>query len=511
VNTRRWWQPSFGAAIWLILFLGLSLSDWRLALINGDGDPCLHWRIGHWMIEHHAVLREDVFSHTRPNAPLISKEWLSEVLFAAMGDALGWNGIVVLSAALIATYLWLLYRILLNEGVDLPLAMVFTLLAMLPCSVHWLARPHLFTHLFALVFTWQLRLFDRGKLVKRLLFLRLVPLMVLWVNLHGAFFTGLLIIFTFFVGNIISLFGSPPESRPVIHNKSKQLVLLGIACALATLLNPNGWKLPLHVIEFLRDPVLARYANEFRSPNFHTTGAHGFLITLALVAGTLIVLRQSWSATDITVTGTWGLLALLSARNVPIFALVVTPILTDHLQTTIARARTGLPVDFYHRFVSNLAALERSFRGQVMIAMTVAILVIAVALPKFGHSASPVATDIMTNRFPVAAIRFVAGNPHAIGGEMFNDYGWGGYLMLMMPDHKVFVDGRNDFYGPDLIHDFDIVNRIRPDWDAVLQKYKVGWTILPRDHALNILLSLHEDWSLAYTDDVAAIYVRKPK
>ena len=93
-SPRRYaWVPSIGLSLCLIFGLTLTLSQWRLVMINADGDPCLHWRIGNWMIEHRAVIRADVFSHTRMNAPLISKEWLSEIVFAAAGDAFGWNGI----------------------------------------------------------------------------------------------------------------------------------------------------------------------------------------------------------------------------------------------------------------------------------------------------------------------------------------------------------------------------------------------------------------------------------
>ena len=79
----RWWLPTISLSLWLVFFLSVSLSDWRLVLISADGDPCLHRRIGNWMIEHRAVIHRDQFSHTRFEAPLISKEWLSEIAFAA--------------------------------------------------------------------------------------------------------------------------------------------------------------------------------------------------------------------------------------------------------------------------------------------------------------------------------------------------------------------------------------------------------------------------------------------
>jgi hypothetical protein len=93
---------------------------------------------------------------------------------------------------------------------------------------------------------------------------------------------------------------------------------------------------------------------------------------------------------------------------------------------------------------------------------------------------------------------------------MFNDYGWGGYLIYALPERKVFVDGRNDFYGEELLDEFATVNTPKPGWDAVLAKYHVGWTILPTGHPLNTILSLRTDWKQVYADDVCVIYTRKP-
>jgi hypothetical protein len=494
--------------LWLIFFLGLMLSQWRVVMINADGDACLHWRIGNWMIEHHAVIRADVFSHTRPNAPLISKEWLSEVLFAAAGDALGWNGIALLAAVLIATCLWLLHRQLLTEGIDLLPATALTLLAAAAGTVHWLARPHLFTLLLTVIYTGQLRRFDRGKLGTRPLLWRLVPLMALWVNLHGAFFTGFVITATFFVGNTISLMTRRAEQRPAARSKLWGLGSLLIGCGLATLLNPNGWQLPAHVLEFLRNPVLAHYTNEFRSPDFHSAAAHGLLIEFAVIALTLLFLRPVMGATDVVVMGAWGLLALLAARNIPVFALVVTPILAKQWQAGLANARPGRLLDFYRRLSENVTARNRAADGRATVAVVFLALVVVLVKPKLVGGEPVITSDVLSNRFPVAAVQFVAAHPQALHGEMFNDYAWGGYLILTMPAHRVFVDGRNDFYGPDLIREFSSVNTVETNWEAVLRKYGVGWTILPRAHPLNVLFSLRRDWTLAYADDVTAIYAR---
>jgi hypothetical protein len=147
--------------IWVVLFLGLTLTSARIVLISADSDPALHRRLGDWMIQHHAIVHEDNLLHTY-RGPAIPKEWASEILFAGANHWLGWNGFVLIAASLIATCFWLLHRQLLAEGGDAVLAAGLVLAAMLACSMHWLARPLLFTHLLALVFAGALRWFQRG-------------------------------------------------------------------------------------------------------------------------------------------------------------------------------------------------------------------------------------------------------------------------------------------------------------------------------------------------------------
>ena len=509
---RHGWLPSLSAGIWLFLLLGLTLSPMRMKFISADGDPCLHWRIGQWMIEHHAVIRTDQFSHTRFGAPLISKEWLSEVLWAAAGLALGWNGIVLVSALLIATTFWLLHRQLLAEGNELLLSTGLVMLAALTASTHWIARPHLFTHLLTVVYAWQLRRFDRGQLSARRLLAVLAPSMVLWVNLHGAFFTGLMLIGIYFVGASGSLAGASSDRRAAIRRKIGQLALVGLACGAVSLLNPNGWRLHAQIIGFLRTPALTGLVDEFSPANFHTPGLEGFLIQLLLLGLLFLWGRVRLPAMDLLLIGVWGFFTLYSTRNVAIFAIVATPILAEHLQSVSRAARNSCLMRWYHRVSADVTELDRHARGRGLVAVAVVLLVAAMAKPRVAGGEPLIATDILTNRFPAAAVRFLHDHPGCVSGNMFNGYTWGGYLMLEMPEHKVFIDGRNDFYGADLVKEFQKVDNVQPGWEGVLDKYAVSWIILPTGHPLASLLVMRNDWHLLHDqpDPVATIYVRWP-
>ncbi len=509
VPHRHWWLPSLGVCIWLAFFLGLTLSNWRQVLVSADGDPCLHWRIGNWMIEHGAVLRTEQFSHTRMGAPLISKEWLSEILFAAAGNLLGWNGAVLLSALLIATTLWLLYRRLLADGCEILLATGLVMVAAAACSVHWLARPHLTTHLLTVVFTWQLARFDRDELSTRRLFACLLPLMLLWANLHGAFFTGFVLIGIYLAGGFLALANCPAPRRPPIWSKIRTLTLLTAACLLVSFINPNGWTLHAHVLSFLRTPALAGFTNEFRSPNFHSGGTTGFLLELALLGILLVAVRPRLSPIDLLMISVWGYFALHSARNVPIFALVVTPILATHFNASLRAAPESRFMSRFRAISNNVTELQSMAGGRALVVAACVAVLLVMVIPHHGGGQPILTTEILTNRFPVAAVRFLQSHADLVRGQMFNEYAWGGYLMLVMPERKVFIDGRNDFYGEALIREFNEVDDLKPGWERVFEKYRVDWTILPPKHGLTALLALRADWKRVYADDVAVIYTRR--
>jgi hypothetical protein len=488
MSIRRLTLPSLSAWLWLLFFLGLTLSNWRLVLINADGDPCLHRRLGNWMIEHRTILREDLFSHTRPQAPVITKEWLSEVVFAAVERTLGWNGAGLIAAALMATVLWLLHRWLLVEHCDPLIATGLVLLTALASSNHWIARPHLITYLLTVIFAWQLRAFDRNRSsVKQLLVL--VPLMTLWANLHGAFFTGFVLMGIYAIGNLAD------------PRKARTFAWLGIACLAASLINPNGWRLHIHILQFLGEPTIATFANEFRSPNFHSAAMRGFLLLWFVIGMLLLVVRPQWRLTDMLLVSVWGFFALDAVRNVAIFAIVVTPVLAEHWQAYWSQANKNAPFRLIHHLSANLPRPgPLIYDGVFAVAAIVAVL--------YLQASHRVATQLLSSRFPVKAIDWVHANPNAVQGEMFNDYGWGGYLLWALPERKVFIDGRNDFYGAPLMKEFNTVDNVEPEWNDVLNKYKVGWTILPPDRALNRVLALDPGWRLVYTDEVTTIYGR---
>jgi hypothetical protein len=491
------------AALWVILFLGLNFTSARIALISGDSDPALHRRLGDWMIQHRAIVREDILLHTY-HGPAMAKEWLSEVVLAVAGRCFGWNGIVLLAAALIATCFGLLHRQLIAEGGD-PLAVtILVLAAMLACSMHWLARPLLFTHLLTLVFAWQLRWFQQGRIPSRRLFWLLPPLTVLWANLHGAFPTGLVLIAMYAAGDAVN---SWRQSVPAA--KSKLLTALFVVCSAVTLINPDGWRLPVQIVRFLGSRELSAVTTEFASPNFHTAGMHGFLLLLLLLAVSLIVIRPRVTATDVLLVGGWGCFALFSARNVPIFALVVTPILAQWFSEFTRASQNPPRLRRYRQRTATMPPAAHRTDAPVIVTAIIIALLIA-AKPALAGGPPVVATDYPPERYPVAALDYVRARPDAVRGEMFNYFLWGGYIEFALPQRKPFIDSRNYSYGIDLFHEFRTADEPKPGLEAVFAKYHVGWTILPVQHPLNRILELSPRWTLVFSNHLTLVFSRVP-
>jgi hypothetical protein len=397
---------------------------------------------------------------------------------------------VILTATLIATGLWLLYRLLLAEGAGPLLAATLVLLAAVTASMHWLARPHLFTHLLVIVFLWQLRAFDRGRLSARALFAVLLPLMALWANTHGAFFTGLVLIGIHFAGAFL-------ERR---RAQARALAWLGVAAVLVTFLNPNGWRLHATVLGYLRDPALVGGVNEFLSPDFHTDVVRGFLLQWLALAGLLLVVRPRLGATDLCMIAVWTYFALHSVRNLPVFGFVVTPILAEHFQhwlQNVSPTRWRL----YRRLAATAAGLEQRTDGRALVPGAVVALVALSA-----HAG--LTTEILPTQFPVEAVRFVRAHPAAVPGNMYNVDSWGGYLMWALPERKVFIDSRHEFYGREFIGQYLQVASVKTNWAEPLDRYRVGWALVPTAHPLGRLLELHPGWRRVYSDHTATIFAR---
>ena len=296
----------------------------------------------------------------------------------------------------------------------------------------------------------------------------------------------------------------------------RALTGIGALCALASLANPNGWALHRHTLQFLSSNYLTGWVVEFASPDFHAPDARGLLAWLALLFLALACRRPKLTAAEGIVVIVWTYFALFSRRNAALLAIVTAPIVAPVLSEWL-RPRWGA-------LAARAAAISHGARsGPVLFAVA---LLAAISWQR------PIEID--RKQWPVDAVEFVRANPKMFTGNLFNSYVWGSYLLQAMPEHRVFIDSREDFYGEDLLREFSDTMALqsrgsidvqgarlkeqdlrtameqRAKWLHTLDKYRIGWTLLPAEHPLNQALALLPNWACVCRDDnnTAAIFVK---
>jgi hypothetical protein len=249
-----------------LMFLFVKLHGARTLL--GDGDTGWHVRTGEWILAHGQVPRTDMFSFSRPGAPWFAWEWLWDVLFALLHRRWGLPAVVLVSLIVICATNAALFRLVRRKCNNGLVAIAVTLLATGGCAIHWLARPHLFTLLF---FTLTLHITERASEGRVKLLAWLVPLTLLWTNMHGGFFVVFLVLACYIGSDLLNAaIEQDSGRRGEFLRATKPWLLTGAACFAATFINPYGWQLHKHIFQYITDPYELQHITEFQSMNFHS-------------------------------------------------------------------------------------------------------------------------------------------------------------------------------------------------------------------------------------------------
>ncbi len=285
----------------LIFILVLVLLSYSLLASRLLGDAGIGWHIrnGELMLRSHMITRTDPFSYTMSGRPWLAWEWLYDATIGAAHQSLGLNGVVFFTATVIAFTFALTFRILLARGSLLQISIALLLLAMGAAMIHFLARPHVLSWLFTVI--W-FQLLDSAEVApenrRQLLWLPL--LMLLWVNLHGGFLFGLALLGLYWLAGVIRYLQGGSESRQAAA-WVKQLSALGALSFLATFANPYGYKLHAHIYRYLSNRFLMNHIDEFRSPDFHGVAQECFAVLLVITIIALAAARGKIRASQLLV------------------------------------------------------------------------------------------------------------------------------------------------------------------------------------------------------------------
>ncbi len=488
----RYFVPAISHVLFVVLFLHLSFNVGN-NLLN-DGDTGYHVRAGELILGTSSVPHQDSFSFLSPPPTWTAHEWLAEVIMALVHRASGLTGLVLFFIFLIALTYALLFRILRSWNGDFLVDIVIIVLVIISSQIHWLARPHVFSLLIIVV--WY-SLLDAYQYRDRNLLYVLPPLMLAWVNLHGGFIFGFVLLGAYLAGNIVKSVVASSGDRRRFRRKAAALGIASAACLIVSLVNPNGHSILAFPFRVASDTYLMDHVGEFLSPNFHGTVYFKYLLYMTMAF--LAFSRTPLDIIEVALTILFMGMSLYSQRYILLFAIVAAPILSRQGSSLLAQADTNA-LDTLKRKSANLSAIDASARGFVW--PLVAVLVV-VALAPGGR----IQFRFDAKKKPVAAVEFL--KKADLRGNMFNNDEFGDYVIYSAyPQYKVFIDGRLDMYGSNKVKEYFTVMEFRPGMDAVLRKYGIDWFLIESDSVLSRYLWTTKDWRLIYSDSVASIFVR---
>lgn len=496
-----WLLPSLGDVVFVCALL-VGLLGLQGRILGVDGDVGWNIALGSLTLQH-GLPRTEPFLSGMLGQPTVHWEWLAQVAYALafrLGDL---NGVVALTSMLMATVLLGLYWTLRRHGASPLPAVALTLVGAVLVAMAWTARAQVFSLLFMLWWAeWLWRYWHDGQRWRLWLF---PAATALWVNVHAGWLGGAVLL-----GVAIGVAWLTPPARRAASPLGLALALVGSLAA--TLLNPWGVGYWSHLLTFTFNPLIAKYTQEYQSPDFHLPPLWAYLALVCVLVTVWILAaraRRPLEPIALALCAVWTLLAFAYVRFVPIWPLVCLPYLVDAAVApgvaAPADATSGASVeDWRVRAVGVLSGLWRRLAQASHRAAQIerivgrgvwptAALLLVLLLVANGGAAPGRSTPVLhaqwdSQAFPVAAAQRLR-HDGAPAGRGFNPYEWGGYLDEALPSYHVFIDSRSDVYSQQFLTDYITIDDVAPGWNRLLDRYDVRWALIPTDSTLRQALA----------------------
>jgi hypothetical protein len=454
-----------------------------LAVPKRIADPDIGWHLrnAQVQIQTRAFLRRDLYSFTTQGKPWIDHEWLSEVPFYLAWRAFGPRGIFLVTVAAIETILLGILGLAYIESKSIKAAFLVSFVAIFLAGVSFGPRTLLFGWIFLVLELDLLAGFRRGRDV-----LWALPLVfLLWVNAHGSWIIGLVLLGLFVAsGSVEGSWGSVVATR-WSRPQARKLAWVSLLSTLAVFVNPYGWRLVLYPFDLaFHQKLNIANVDEWRSLDFHSPRGKIVLATLAAAILLQLVRRRRWMLHQVLflLVGTYA--ALTYSRFLFLAAILVVPFLAEDLSQWM----------HYH------ADRDKPWlNAAIILGSLVAVVLLFPSNRQLNeHSANIYPDD--------ATLTYLHGfHPH---GNVFNDFLWGGYMIWNVRQVPVFIDSRVDVFERNgVLADYLRAIRIE-DSLQVLDKYSIQYVLFENHRPLTYLLQHTSGWKVDYQDKTAILFER---
>lgn len=567
----------------LILLVSFTVGCWVSATALHQSDTCWFLALGRWIYEHGAVPDLDPFSWTMAISAasgqtaaasqvvasnFVVSQWLSALLSYLSTLAGGLLTLLILNDVVIVTaFLSLPIGFVVRRGAPFVAGLALVILAMLTALFCPTSCTEIFSYLFIAVFL-QVAHHARSAMlwhddkVFRIAYV-LVPLMVLWANLHVGFVFGLLILAGCLLGASLGKFFKGASSKAL----TVELAMALVGSLLASFATPYGLKLWAVMPQELSS-LLSRNVNAFAYwPCGLLCLAYALLMVReyracqgkpgAVVDGLVVSeLVTAGLVGSVAIAATVAIPGLIVFTTLIVLAEVLTLLglrrLAAHADASMAAAKaeaaaatqsTSPPENSppenprkrtfwqdlnYHSLDVWLAggAFELAIVSFCSIAgvCLVANKITKPELPTvsrafnypyeiFNQVVCPnlsSASNEPTGKIASKAIHYIEQHSNELGDSVFSDAAFGDLIEWQLrATPKVFIDTRLNVYDAKIVADYRTINDCLDGWQSRLDAYAIDWVFVPANSKLGQSLLNNSAWENRYHDDGAVIFVRK--
>ncbi len=493
-------------------FADLLLVFFTLGILQTAGsgmvdDPGLGWhlRIADRMWESRGFIFSEPFCYPTEGQPAIAHAWLGDIVLRLAYGWGGLNGVAVLTALCLAWTLCLLYTRMTCEGTNWLVAAAWTFLAALGTSCSWLARPNVFTFPALVLVAGLCERYHAGAIsAKKTLWL--LPVFLLWPNLHGGFLAGILVLaVTYFVECALSLAASRGADRRAARKRLRWWTILGASLFAVTLVNPYGMGLYRWNLRMITDPFIrSGSTTEWLAPNFTEPGWFRIELLVLLFPLLAALNRHRISPLPLALGVVWLHFGLTGARYSPLWVVVVVPTLAvltagiPWLTVTAKKAVGGLSADL-RTWVAKGPPQSSPFLGLALSAL------LLFASPWMGNLARH-DQDLIPSQSLDKLLEMYHGE------RVFHWANWGGYLTWhgwdCHPRFKTWINDRLDIHGQEATERYRAVIQARPGWEGALRAYGVELLCIPPGSPLARAARESPNWRAAYEDARLTVFRR---
>jgi hypothetical protein len=462
-------------------FVVLSL----LTVFQQFADPDLWWhlKIGQAIWETGTIPGHDLYSYTASGQAWTAHEWLGQLMIYGCYRMGGYVGVmlwlfVVTSAVVVGIYV----LCALHSGDHLA-GLIGAAVGWFFGTVAFAARPALLGYLFLVL---ELLLLELGRTRSRRWLWGLPPLFALWVNCHGSFFLGLAVLGLVIVCTLVRRQGGQIEAPVWGSVRRRTLLIAGAFSLAAVFLNANGARALAYPLAVVTEQHLGLDAVQEWAPlTIQEPRGIALLGVFALLFLLVLVFRAPMRLDELLLLAAGACMALRHMRLSFAFGVFAGPVVARMLARFMGPQRE----DRYRPWVN------------------AALFAVSAGIIGFAFPGQAALERQVTQAAPRAAVDYIG--RAGIRGRMLNDYTWGNYLIWALPEHKVFIDGRSEFYEwAGILPQYMRWVTLEEEPRQLLDKYGIAFCLLGADAPISRVMALLPEWRMVYRDGVAVVFVK---